>query len=169
MRHTTPVILGQVMSENDPDWSVFWDKGTTRQTPPSAGSLFTGLTVCEDSNNTRVSETIGFIVIESGSGTINGVAYEAALGADTSLGVTNAPPYPYTFGSAFGSTPQVGIVTMAAMDGGNGGWAYLYGASPLSTTGMNLAVEEDTINDTERNHISEQFGYMVFESAVVFP
>ena len=36
-------------------------------------------------------------------------------------------------------------------------------------TGMNLAVEEDTIQDTERNHISEQFGYMVFESAVVFP
>ena len=167
--YTTPVILGQVMSENDADWSVFWDQGTSRTTPPSASSLRTGKTVCEDFNTTRANETIGFIVIEAGSGTINGVAYEAALGADIVLGVTNAPPYTYTFGSSFGSTPQVAIVTMAAVDGGNGGWAYLYGASALSATSMDLAIEEDTIGDTERNHISEQVFYLVFESAVTVP
>ncbi|MCH8147333.1 MAG: hypothetical protein IH987_04965 [Planctomycetes bacterium] len=167
--YTTPVVLGQVMSENDADWSVFWDQGTSRTTPPSAGSLRTGKTVCEDSLTIRADETIGFIVIEAGSGTINGVAYESALGADTVLGVTNAPPYAYTFGSAFGSTPEVGIVTMAAVDGGNGGWAVLFGPAPLSATGMNLAIDEDTIQDLERNHISEQVNYLVFETAVVFP
>ena len=29
--YTTPVVLGQVMSENDADWSVFWDQGTSRR------------------------------------------------------------------------------------------------------------------------------------------
>ena len=58
---------------------------------------------------------------------------------------------------------------MAAMDGGNGGWAYLFGASPLSATSMDLVIDEDTIADTERNHTPEQVFYLVFESAVVVP
>ena len=131
--------------------------------------MITGKTVCEDTLTARANETIGFIVIEAGSGTINGVAYEAALGADSVRGVTNAPPYTYTFGSPFGFTPQVGIVTMAAMDGGNGGWAYLYGAAPLSAASMDLVIDEDTINDAERNHTPEQVFYLVFELDVVFP
>jgi len=57
----------------------------------------------------------------------------------------------------------VAVVSQAAMDGGNGGWAVLYGASPLSATTLNLAVDEDQANDAERKHVTEQVGYIVFE------
>ena len=84
-------------------------------------------------------------------------------------GVTNNPPYTYTFNTAFGATPQIGIVTMAAVDGGNGGWAYTFGPAPLSASSMDLVIDEDQIGDAERNHITEQVGYIVFQNAVTVP
>jgi hypothetical protein len=167
--YTNPVVIGQVMSDNDASWSVFWCQGTARSNPPVASALKTGKTVCEDTDTTRANETVGFIVFEAGHGTIGGVEFEALLGADSVQGVTNAPPYSYTFSTAFASTPTVAVTTMAGVDGGNGGWAYTYGASPLSATTMGLAIDEDQIADSERNHITEQVGYVVFESAFVYP
>ena len=34
--YINPVVLGQVMTENDPDWSVFWCQGSQRTSPPSS-------------------------------------------------------------------------------------------------------------------------------------
>jgi hypothetical protein len=167
--YTTPVVVGQVMSAFDPDWSVFWCQGTARSNPPSASALETGKTVCEDPDTTRANETVGFVVFEAGHGTIGGVAYEAALGIDLVRGITNSPPYIYTFNTAFGTTPDIAVVTMAGVDGGNGGWAYAYGASPMTATTLGLAIDEDQVADTERNHTPEQVGYVVFESAIVYP
>jgi subtilisin family serine protease len=167
--YTAPVVLGQVMTENDADWSVFWNQGSARTNPPDAANLVTGKEVAEDTVVARADETVGFIVIESGSGTISGVAYEAALGADTVAGIDNAPPYSYTFGSAFSSAPDVAVVTMAAMDGGNGGWAQTHGATAASATSIFVSVDEDQIGDSERSHTTEQVGYIVFESAVAYP
>ena len=95
--YTNPVVLGQVMSDNDADWSVFWCQGGSRSDPPSSTGLKTGKTVCEDPDVTREAETMGFIVIEAGHGTIGGVAYEAELGGNTVGGIDNSPPYGYTF------------------------------------------------------------------------
>ena len=167
--YTAPVVLGQVMSGNDPDWSVFWCQGASRTDPPSASVLRTGKTVAEDFDTTRADETIGVVVIESGHGTIGGVEYEAALGADTVRGVTNAPPYTYTFVAAFTSAPAVAVATMAGVDGGNGGWAYLYGSAPATASTLDLVIDEDQVGDSERNHTSEQVGYVAFATAGVYP
>jgi hypothetical protein len=159
---TNPVVVGQVMSSNDADWSVFWDQGTARTNPPSAAALTTGKTVCEDVVTARADETVGFVVVEAGHGTLGGVEFEAALGADTVQGVGNSPPYTYSFSTAFASAPSVAVVTMAGIDGGNGGWAYAYGPSPTSASSLDLAIDEDTIGDSERSHVNEQVGYVVF-------
>ncbi|MBX2821080.1 MAG: T9SS type A sorting domain-containing protein [Rhodothermaceae bacterium] len=164
--YTNPVVLGQVMTFNDSDWSVFWDQGTSRTNPPSASTLVTGKTVAEDTDVTRANEDVGFIVFEAGTGSVNGVLYEAALGADIVAGVTNAPPYTYSFTQSFGSAPQVAIATMAAVDGNNGGWSYLFGGTPTSSTGLDLVIDEDQIGDSERAHTTEQVAYLVFESNV---
>ena len=37
--YTNPVVIGQVMSENDPAWSVFWCSGSSADAPPSAADL----------------------------------------------------------------------------------------------------------------------------------
>jgi hypothetical protein len=167
--YTNPVVVGQVMSENDPDWSVFWCQGTARTNPPVASALRTGKTVCEDTDTSRANETVGFIVFERGHGTIGGVAYEAWLGADTIQGITNSPPYTYSFNTAFGAAPTVAVVTMAGVDGGNGGWAYTYGPTDTTSSTIDLAIDEDTIADSERNHVNEQVGYVVFQSSLVYP
>mmetsp|Transcript_7113 Transcript_7113/g.15541 ORF Transcript_7113/g.15541 Transcript_7113/m.15541 type:complete len:316 (+) Transcript_7113:477-1424(+) len=160
--YTNPVVVGQVMSTNDPEWSVFWEKGASRQSPPSPSTLFTGITVCEDSNTNRASETIGFIVFEAGHGIMNGVEFEAALGADTIRGVGNSPPYDYSFTSAFATPPVVAVVSMAGVDGANGGWAYVYGSQPTTANTIGLAIDEDSVQDAERRHTTEQVAYIVF-------
>ena len=162
--YANPVLLGQVMTENDGGWSVFWCQGSRQTDPPSATVLTTGKTVGEDTDTTRANETIGFIVFEAGHGMIGGVEFEASVGADTVQGVTDSPPYTYSFDTAFGLAPQVALSGMAGMDGGNGGWAYVHGSTFATTKGLYLSIDEDTIGDSERNHTTEQVGYVVFET-----
>jgi hypothetical protein len=159
--YTNPVVLGQVMTNNDADWSVFWARGSSATNPPDSSTLRTGKHVAEDPDTTRADETIGYIVIEAGSGSISGIAYTAALGADSVKGITNGPPFSYSLSGL--SSASAAIISSAAMDGGNGGWPVLYGATPVTADTLNLAIDEDQINDSERSHITEQVAYIVFE------
>jgi PKD repeat protein len=161
--YTSPVVLGQVMSYNDPDWSVFWATGSSRTAPPNASNLGVGKHVAEDTNTTRANETVGYIVVEAGSGTVNGIEYAAALGSDIVRGVTNAPPYNYSLAAP--AAPVSAVASTAAMDGGDGGWPLLYGANPVTAGNLALAYDEDQIANSERNHTTEQVAYMVFGSA----
>ena len=155
--YTNPVVLGQVMSENDTDWSVFFADDGSRQNPPDSSNLYTCKQVGKDADVTRNPEIVGYIVIEQGSGSIGSVNYACALGADTVAGVDDSPPYTY----ALGGTYSVGVATQCNEDGGDGGWGVLYGANPISTT-IGLAVEEDTTDGSNRAHTTEQVSYWVF-------
>ncbi|MEM7235086.1 MAG: hypothetical protein AAF517_23110, partial [Planctomycetota bacterium] len=159
--YSQPVVLGQVMTANDPNFSVFWSRGSARTNPPSATELWVGKQVAEDTTTTRADETVGYVVIEAGSGQIGTVPFVAGVGADSISGVGNSPPYAYSFSGL--SSPSVAVVSVAAIDGGNGGWPILYGATPLSATQIQLAFDEDTIADTERAHTNEQAAYIVFD------
>jgi hypothetical protein len=165
--YTNPVVLGQVMSQNDTDWSVFWstsDSGGGRVNPPTATTLFTGKHVGEDPDITRNTESVGYIIIEQSNGNIGGVTYETRLGTDSISGVGTSPPYTYTFNTPFSSAPKVIVTSQEAMDGAHGSWAVLYGASPITSTTFDLAADEDTIGDPERAHTTEQMGYIAFET-----
>ena len=50
------------------------------------------------------------------------------------------------------------------MDGRDGGRPILYGPNAVAATGLNLAIDEDQANDSERRHTTEQVAYLVFES-----
>jgi hypothetical protein len=165
--YTNPVILGQVMTYNDPRFSTFWSCGSSRTNPPDSSNLIVGKTVSEDPDTMRVDEVIGYIVFEAGSGDIEGVGYAAALGNDSVRGIDDAPPYNYTPGAL--SAPEVAVASVAAMDGGNGGWAILYGVDPVTSGNLNLAIDEDQSADSERSHTTEQIGYVVFENSGVLP
>jgi hypothetical protein len=165
--YANPVVLGQVMTYNDPGFSTFWSCGSSSMYPPDSSNFKVGKTISEDPDNEREDETIGYIVIEAGSGDIEGLQYAAALGGDTVQGVDNTPPYNYAPGALF--TPKVAIASVAAMDGTNGGWAILYGANPVTSGKLNLAIDEDQSADSERAHTSEQVGYIVFENSDVLP
>jgi hypothetical protein len=160
--YTSPVVLGQVMSYNDSGFSSFWSyNGSSRGNPPSASAISVGKTVSEDTNTIRADETIGYIVLESGTGTIGDVNYVAALGADTINGIGDSPSYDYSISGL--SSASLAVASLSAMDGGNGGWAALYGSNPVSSSTLRLAIDEDVAGDTERNHTTEQVAYVVFE------
>ncbi len=167
--YTNPVIVGQVMTENDSNWSVFWASGNVSTDPPSAGGVHMGKHVGEDFNTSRAAETLGYIAIESGHGTLGGVPFEAGVGPDIVQGVTQSAPYQYDFATAFAQAPAFAVLSSAGMDGLNGGWPVLFGANPLGATSFGLAIDEDTIGDTERTHPTTQVAYLTFQDLIRLP
>ncbi|WP_146004257.1 GEVED domain-containing protein [Halioglobus japonicus] len=175
-----PAVFGQVMTFNDERFSVFWSNDCVSElSPPDADGICVGKHVAEDvgileDDGPRANETLGYVIVETESGTTgleaqNGVAYEVALGSDFIQGVTNpSTPPGYTLTPA--TTEYVsGVATLAAMDGFNGGWAVLFGTPPIDepqppNSGLiNLRIDEDTIQDDERQHTTEQVAYWVFD------
>jgi hypothetical protein len=163
--YTTPVVVGQVMSYNDSRFSVFWSRGASRRNPASPSALAVGKHVGEHPDTVRADETIGYIVIEAGSFLLNGQPILAGLGEDTIRGVSNAPPYSYSLTGL--SLPFVAVVSQAAMDGNDGSWAMLYAPNPISSSSLNLAVDEDRFADDERNHPTEQVSYIIFGATII--
>ncbi len=161
--YTNPVVVGQVMTANDADWSVFWAHGSSRSSQPSASNLYVGKHVAEDSDTTRANEEIGYVVIETGSGSIPGYNFQAAVGSDTVRSSSNnSNGYSYALNNVL-TSPTTAIVSSAAMDGNDGAWPVLYGSDPLTASALNLIVDEDQIRDSERSHTTEQVAYLVFE------
>ncbi|WP_457676115.1 C25 family cysteine peptidase [Thiolapillus sp.] len=158
--YTNPVVLGQVMTFTDSRFSVFWDYDcNSRFTPPAggAGNICIGKHVGEDPDTGRTQEQLGYIVVEAGTGSFGGVSYEAAVGGDVVQGADNAPPYSYGLTQTF----EFAVATQAAMDGGDGSWAVLYGANPVGAS-LDLSLDEDTLGDAERAHTTEQVAYWAF-------
>lgn len=173
--YSRPVVVGQVVSPDtgippsycpDPlniceqDWSVFWSRGAAVSSPPSSSTLYVGRHTGEDPSG-RAAETLMYVVIEAGTGTIEGRRYLAGLGADTVRGMENRPPYTYNLSGL--ASASAAIVSQAAMDGADGGWALLYGPSAVSPTRLRLAIDEDWYFVSERRHTTEQVAYIVFE------
>lgn len=163
--YTSPILMGQVMSFNDPLATViFANDCDSRGNPPFLSGQADGACVGKhigQINGTRLSETIGYIVIESGTMTVNDIRIAAAMGADTGAGVGNNPPYNYNVSGDF----DIGILTQAGEDGGQGGWAVLYGSDPLPSGQVRWAIDEETVaGDTSRTHTTENVSYWLFEN-----
>ena len=164
--YTSPVVLGQVMSYNQSEFSVFWTSGSSRTNPPSATDFKVGKHVGEDPNTTRIDETLGYLVIEAGSGTVGGLEYSAAIGTDIVRG-TQHPVTQYSI-SGLSNISSI-ILSQVAMDGGDGGWAVLSGPNPINGTTIDLAIEEDLLRDRERWHTTEQVAYLAFNASNANP
>lgn len=157
--YTNPVVIGQVMTFNDLNWSVFWCRGVKFTDAPSASSLYTGKGVYEDSNFNRENETIGYLVIEAGTVSLGDKTLTANIGTDTVKGMGDNPAYTYSISAS--STVQTVVLSVAGLDGADGGWAVLYN-EPSQTT-LNLAIDEDQIGDSERAHTSEPVSYLIIQ------
>jgi hypothetical protein len=164
--YNVPIVLGQVMSYNDPKWSVFWSHGPNRGTPPNSSTLFTGKHVGEDTTIARADETVGYIVIEEGH-------YTSNTSDDMEIEMRRGPgivkhyyegSYTYAFDEPFSTTPAVAVLSQVAMDGVDGSWALL---ADISSTSIKVAVDEDTVSDDDRYHIEEELNYVVFSDVGV--
>jgi PKD repeat protein len=158
--YTNPVVLGQVMTSNDWDWSAFWCSSKKPASPPTATSFYAGKHVGEDTDTTRESETIGLIVIEQGEGLMNGIPYTAAVGPNTIRGYDGKQHAgTYTFNEMPSATTA--IISGAGMDGNDGGWPEFFGPGFLTSTSLSIVFDEDQIHDYERKHPTESVAYLI--------
>ena len=163
--YADPHVIGQVMSFNDVNASVFWNYDCETR---GNGAFFSGQIdgICVGKhigqiNGTRASETLGYIVIEAGVGIVNDITFAAAVGTDTGAGVGNSPPFNYSVSGDF----DIGILTQQGEDGGQGGWTVLFGSDPLPSGQIAWATEEETVaGDTSRTHTTENIGYWIFDN-----
>lgn len=155
------VVVGQVMSFNDNRASAFWTNNcANRATAPTPAAFCVGKHIGQI-NSSRTNETLGFIAMEAGSGTVNDVSYVFARGADSIRGVGNTPPFNYSVSGDF----DIGIAQSGGEDGGQGGWAVLYGNDPLPNGSISLAIDEETVaGDTTRTHTTEEVFYAIFSN-----
>ena len=163
--YAAPVLLGQVQTYNDADFSVFWSRGAAAADPASGSVLRVGKHVGEDAYRSRAAETVGYFVIEAGLSSVDGVTFTAAVGSRTVQGMGNAPAYSYTLGGL--TAASVAVASMAGQLGADGGWAVLYGSGAVSASRLQLAVDEDQKRDTERAHTTESIGYLVFQDTAL--
>lgn len=165
--YTAPVVLGQVMSSNDSKWSVFWCRGAGTTSGPISTKLVTGKHVGEDWSRTRSNEVVGYIVMETGHATSDGVEIETRRGKDIAVGYVQTKNNAYSFATPFAIDPAVAIVSQVAVDESDGSWAVL--TSNPTKTQLGVAVDEDMIWDKERKHTTEELDYAVFSVAGLIP
>ena len=172
--YEAPVVVGQVLTYNDPDWSVFWASGQSRTQIPTSDSLTIGKHVGQDSDTSRSNETIGFFVFESGVGETDGRTWGATitsniLGTDNSPGDTGVvnPLEQIPGAEGFLLETSVAIASNATMRGTDGSFAVLNDRHPVSKEALHLVVDEDRFLDAERNHIAESVSYVVFSAGAL--
>lgn len=162
--YLAPILVGQVMSYNDNRASVFHANDCEQRANPAfqsgqADGACLGRHIGQIAS-TRAGETIGYFVIESGSGTTNGVTYVSGTTARSIRGVGNNPPYAVSLPADY----EIGIAAMAGVQGGQGGWYVHYGADPLPASGLRAAIDEETVaGDATRRHTFERAFYWVFD------
>ena len=88
----------------------------------------------EHSDTSRADEVIGYIVIESGSGSIGNLGYVAGVGAETVVGPDNGPPVTYPLSGLVSASSAV--VSSAGMNGLDGGWAGIGGQQLRDTAAV---------------------------------
>lgn len=168
--YTMPVVIGQVMSYNDPRWSVFWSDriGGTHE-------YLMGKHVGEDPVTARNDEILGVIAMDFGHYQINDVRYwgdssgmwEPAwptAGVDDGGGVQQ---FDSLYRGAYGITsafPGTRYIT----ENDDLYWPVLFGEAPISSIGVAIALDEDGFADSERSH-GNIFGlpFMMFSNVLV--
>jgi hypothetical protein len=156
--YSSPIVLGQVMSYIDERWSVFWSRGSNRGKAPDSSFLFTGKHVGEAST-TRKNEIVGYIVIEKGHATSGGIEIETSrfLLVDQ---VYRTKKVTHEFDTAFIEKPAGAVLSQVTMKGIDGSWAISAGI--VSNESMEVALDEDRVNDNDGGHVTEEVEYIVF-------
>ena len=162
--YTSPVVVGQVMTYNDPKWSVFWSSERyNRRNPAVVKNFGAGKHVGEDSDVIRADETLGYIAVEAGSGSFGNKFYSAGLSSESVEGIQTDPAgYAQSFTGL--TSVETAVISAGAMIGGNGILPVFNGAEAIMNNVLNLSVDEDQIKDTERMHIKERMSYLVIGS-----
>jgi hypothetical protein len=156
----TPVVLGHVQSTNDARFQTFFATGGSSTSPPSAGDIRIGRHTGEDPDGDRAAETVGYVVVEAGTWTVNGSTLVAGRTADQVRGVDDTAPYSQAIEGL--ASVDGAALSLNGVDGGDGGWPLFSGPDPVTAAALAVSIDEDTLGDGDRTHTTEQVGWVVF-------
>ncbi|WP_299494461.1 Ig domain-containing protein [uncultured Shewanella sp.] len=153
-----PVVIGQVMTYQDTEFSYFWSasNGGKKDLGLPTEIAFIAGKGTSTSRGSRLAEDVGIIIIESGHYIAEGLYFTAAIGADIVKGIANGGEYLYVTGEG-----SHAVASVMGLDGADGGWAVLNGlpGSPEGT--LSLTIDE---SNSKRTHSSaERIGYVLFQ------
>ncbi|SIR73075.1 Subtilase family protein [Haladaptatus litoreus] len=144
---TIPIVISQAQTVNEADPVV------TRNRNVSSTGFDVRLQE-ETSGGNHASETIGYIAIEPGISTLNGVPFEAGLTSDTVTHNWASIAFQRVY------EEPVFIANLQTYDGSDPA-ALRY--QNLGGSAVDIRVEEEQSVDTETGHTSEVVSYLVFE------
>jgi len=143
---STPVVLSQVQTNNTSDFLQ------TRYLATSSSSFIFGLEQQESVTSTAQTETVGYLAISEGTGTWNGLAYEAGK---TNNAVTDSW-HTLSYDRAFEETPNL-LTSLSTYDSGDNAHVRYRNSQGNS---VQLKVEEDTSFDAELAHTTEAVAFL---------
>lgn len=146
----TPVVVSQVQGDNDATWVK------TRQKNTNTTGFQMAMEPADSATSPHGSETLGWFALQSGNSVWDGHRYEAS----TVGGVThNWATVNFTQG--FTAAPRfIGAVGSYV---GADGVAIRYDRKSLTSSGVNIMLEEDTTFDAEIDHAGETIRYLAIE------
>lgn len=149
---TPPLVFTTVVTNQDPAAVL------SRVRRIRAHDFQNGLIEEEASDQRHGLETLNYLAIEPGSGQFDGQWLEA--GSTPSNQVTDAP-YPLGFTSSFSEPPAF----LAQLQTTNNSEPAALRWSELSTTGVEVQIEEEQSRDLETTHPGETLGYLLIGQA----
>ncbi len=161
-----PSVLTMVTTNNDPDWilSTVYD-GNDVDNPPTASQMGVYLQDNLASDGHTAAEDIDIIAFDQGIGTNNGVAFDIFnTGIDSGGAFVDDTADTFTFSQTFSGPPGVTAVQQLTMLGAQGGYAMVDIDTPVTSTGVDIAIEEGGTNGG-RTHADENVAVVVFENA----
>ncbi len=151
-----PILLHQVQTYNDSSWISSWTSYPSNQFGPvSRFKAQLGLNGAQVTT-THDPETIGWVVIETGDDTADGIDFHSEKSTTEIEGYGTCYNQPY---GAVYSNPIV-LASQQEMDGGDGSWAR---GCELASTYAGFYAEEDIETDTEQSHATEIMGFVAFD------
>ena len=163
-----PVLLGQVLSSVDEDWSVFWSSDVNVDAFVQGSSFRIGKHTGEDPDNIRADELLGYMVFDALAASINGTTYDFGVVPGIAAGYEDPIDEQASFNASFTEAPEVLIVSQSGLTDLDGSWAVA--RTDLTTAGaLSVQVDEDQVVDTERSHAKETVFYTAFSSSFIWP
>ena len=143
---SSPITLSQVQTNNGSDFV------RTRQKDASASGFSLAMEEEEALNTAHDKETLGWMAISPGKGSWNGLSYQAGSTGDR---VTHNWSM-LQFDNSFDQPPQL-LASLATYDGSDSaGIRY----RNLNGQGVEMMVEEDTSQDSETRHTTENIDFL---------
>lgn len=157
---SNPVVLHQVVTENDSSWiTSFVSDDTSATAPPGTDGFQVALNGAEVTSS-HSAENVAYVVWESeATDNFEGVQFETDTTGNTVRGYSNARRIE-NFDQTYTTAPLVLFSQLTARST-EGSWAVL---DSVTASRVSLYVDEDQTLDAERSHTTEYGGYVAFST-----